>query len=248
MKPMLAQLYSSQDVSGWWMSEKLDGVRAIWAGNRFESRNGNTFAVPSWFTTGLPPIPLDGELYIGRHKFQQTVSTVRKKVPIDKEWNAIYYYVFDAPISGPFETRLAFINTLTANRLIQLPYIICQNQDHLGLVFQQLVSLGAEGVMLRRPQSLYEHRRSSALLKYKAMNSDEAIVVAYQSGEGKYIDKVGALICRWQNKIIKVGTGLSDAERQLPPPIGSQVSFSYQGLTDNKLPRFPVFVAIRNYE
>jgi len=54
MRPMLSSTYERQDVTGWIMSEKLDGVRAIWTGEKLISRNGNEFAAPGWFTAGLP--------------------------------------------------------------------------------------------------------------------------------------------------------------------------------------------------
>src|SRR5262245_61120536 len=64
---------TATDLSGWWMSEKLDGVRAYWDGKQFLSRQGNLYHAPAWFTAGLPEVPLDGELWIDRKKFQRTV-------------------------------------------------------------------------------------------------------------------------------------------------------------------------------
>jgi DNA ligase-1 len=55
-----------EDPVGWWMSEKLDGVRAYWDGNALTSRLGNPFQVPEWFLAGLPSTPLDGELWADR--------------------------------------------------------------------------------------------------------------------------------------------------------------------------------------
>jgi len=66
------------DVTGWWISEKLDGVRAWWDGKKFISRLGNEYIAPDWFTAGLPDHPLDGELWVGRKLFQDTVSIVRR--------------------------------------------------------------------------------------------------------------------------------------------------------------------------
>src|SRR5689334_20614222 len=67
------------DLTGWWMSEKLDGVRAYWNGTAFISRLGNAYHAPDWFAAGLPPTPFDGELWGGRKKFQRTVSVVRRQ-------------------------------------------------------------------------------------------------------------------------------------------------------------------------
>ena len=76
---LLAESWNPQtDPRGWWLSEKLDGVRAYWDGKRFLSRNGNRYVAPEWFTRGLPDTPLDGELWVGRKQFQRTVSIVRR--------------------------------------------------------------------------------------------------------------------------------------------------------------------------
>src|SRR5262245_58339892 len=53
------------NLAGWWMSEKLDGFRAYWDGQKFISRLGNLIHAPDWFMAGLPDVPLDGELWLG---------------------------------------------------------------------------------------------------------------------------------------------------------------------------------------
>ena len=252
MTPMLAKDYAGQQIKGWLMSEKLDGVRAIWTGSDFLSRNGKKFFAPAWFTDQLPTgEKLDGELYITRGAFQQTVSVVRKKKPIDAEWKAVRYCVFDAPeCRGGFESRLKFCSEILAGCAVAevVKHEVCKSRTHLDEFFSGLISIGAEGVMLRRTGSAYEHSRSGNLLKFKSFDSEEAEVVGHHPGEGKHLGRLGALICLWQDKIFKVGTGLSDALRTSPPSIGAQVSFKYQGLTDGGAPRFPVFLSEKNYE
>src|SRR4030095_7170834 len=77
---LLAHPWESHvDLTGWWMSEKLDGVRAYWDGKHFISRLGHRFHAPAWFTAGLPETPLDGELWGGRKNFQRTISIVRRQ-------------------------------------------------------------------------------------------------------------------------------------------------------------------------
>ena len=90
---------NDSDLTGWWMSEKLDGVRAYWDGKQFLSRQGNPFYAPDWFTEKLPGHPLDGELFGGRKKFQRTVSIVRRQDKSD-DWKEIAFVVFDAPGHG----------------------------------------------------------------------------------------------------------------------------------------------------
>ncbi len=102
-----------QDVSGWWMSEKLDGIRAYWDGKRFVSRLGNEFFAPKWFTKGLPNEPLDGELFVGRKKFNETASIVKQHEATKEEWERVRYLVFDAPSLGEeFEHRYAALARL----------------------------------------------------------------------------------------------------------------------------------------
>jgi len=252
MKPMLAKKYDRQNIKGWLMSEKLDGVRAIWTGSELISRAGNKFFAPESFTAQLPSgVVLDGELYIGRGKFQNTVGIVRKHTPSESEWRDIHYCVFDAPeIQGGFEGRLEFCsNTLKSCEVAEVvQHVPCKGQEHLEILFDELCAIGAEGVMLRRPNSDYESGRSGSLLKYKPFISDEAEVVGYETGKGRLVDSIGTILCKWKNIIIKIGSGLSDSQRRNPPNIGAHITFKFQQLTDGGVPRFPVFLTERNYE
>jgi DNA ligase-1 len=251
MKAMLAKGYEGQGVTGWLISEKLDGVRALWDGENLISRNGNVFAAPDWFKAALPAMPLDGELYIDRQMFQTTVGIVRKKAPIDAEWRRLQYKVFDAPSHpGGFEQRLSAAHAaLAGNAIAQvIEQTPCTGKAHLDALFASLVAQGAEGLMLRRPGSAYEQKRTDALLKYKPFDTAEARVIGHTDGEGRLAGMVGALICLWKGKQFQVGAGMNDATRQSAPGIGAAITFGFQGLTDGGIPRFPTFVAVRDYE
>jgi ATP-dependent DNA ligase len=79
---MLAHRWDQKiDIKRWWMSEKLDGVRGYWTGQKLISRSGDPFHVPKWFTKNFPSTPLDGELWLGRQQFSELVSIVRRKMP-----------------------------------------------------------------------------------------------------------------------------------------------------------------------
>ncbi len=105
---------NAQDLAGWWLSEKLDGVRAYWDGKSLISRLGNRFHAPDWFLEGLPDIPLDGELWIGRKAFQRTVGIVRRQDKTDL-WNQVRYVAFDAPgVDDAFEGRLVAIRATSS--------------------------------------------------------------------------------------------------------------------------------------
>lgn len=243
----------TSDPSGWLVSEKLDGVRAYWDGTRFLSRQGNRFFAPEWFTAGLPSVPLDGELWIGRKQFQRTVSIVRRQEAGDL-WQEIRYRVFDAPtVPDRFEQRLEHISDLFAEhrpRYAQLhEHSRCRNAAHVREELARVLSLGGEGLMLRQPGSRYEAGRSSTLLKIKQALETEARVIGHQPGTGKHRGRLGALLAVLPDGTqFAVGTGFTDAQREAPPPIGQCITFRYQELTDGGVPRFPSFVGVRDDE
>src|SRR5262249_27844445 len=139
---------NAADLAGWWMSEKLDGVRAYWDGKQFLSRQGNLFHAPDWFVEGLPDVALDGELWIERKKFQRTVSIVRRQDKSDL-WREVRYVVFDAPAAtGGFEERLAFVKDALARR--RPPFAsghehdLCKGIEHLRGDLARIDQLGGE--------------------------------------------------------------------------------------------------------
>jgi DNA ligase 1 len=241
---------NATDLSGWWMSEKLDGVRAYWDGKQFVSRQGNLFHAPDWFVGDLPGVPLDGELWIDRRKFQRTVSIVRRQDKSDL-WGEVRFLVFDAPAAaGGFEQRVGFLQDALARcspRFARLhAHEQCRNLDCLRAELARVESLGGEGLMLRQPQSKYEAGRSITLLKVKSFRDAEAVVIGHQAGAGKHQGRLGALLVRLENGIrFAVGTGFSDRERAAPPRVGATITFRYQELSEAGVPRFPSYIGVR---
>ena len=244
-KPMLARSYEYTDPRGWWMSEKLDGVRAIWTGTDFISRSGKVFPAPAEMRAAMPSgVAIDGELFGGRGKFQTSIGKIRRGI-----WDGITFKAFDTITEEPFEARQATLMALDLPAWFEVvEQVECLSKAHLEQYEQNLVEQGAEGVMLRKPQSLYQHKRSSDLLKIKRFQSDEAEVIGYEQGTGKHANRVGALVAKFAGQVFKLGTGLTNEERENPPAVGSIVTFSFFELTDGGKPRFPSFVGVRNYE
>jgi DNA ligase len=248
---LLAQAWDgNQDLSGWWLSEKLDGVRAYWDGEKILSRLGNLFHTPDWFTAHLPPIPLDGELFAGRKKFQETVSIVRRQDRSDL-WRDIRFVLFDAPgHDGPFEERLAQCRSVAEQAsspyLEALDHEICRSPEHLQEELARIEGLGGEGVMARQPGSPYHRGRSFTLVKIKTFLDAEAIIVGHQAGTGRHKGRLGSLLVELPNGVqFSVGTGLSDAQREDPPSIGTVINFRYQELSRDGVPRFPSYGGVR---
>jgi len=238
------------DLSGWWMSEKLDGVRAYWDGEQFLSRLGNVYHAPDWFVEGLPEVPLDGELWMQRKMFQRTVSIVRRQDKNDL-WREVRFLVFDAPAQGgPFEERLEFFQEILAERKPAFaaahPHEMCKSLDHLQEELARIEALDGEGLMLRQPRSKYEIGRSCTLLKVKSFLDAEGRVIGHKAGAGRHKGRLGALQVELADGTrVDVGTGFSDAERENPPPIGSTITFRYQELSEAGVPRFPSYVSVR---
>jgi DNA ligase-1 len=249
---MLAQSWDQKaDIKGWWMSEKLDGVRGYWTGRELISRSGKPFHAPEWFTRNFPATPLDGELWLGRQRFSELVSIVRRKQP-DADWKKVRYLIFDAPqVGGGFEKRLAYARYWFQHH--SNPYAevlqqhVCENEAHLRKKLRQIESLGGEGIMLRKPNSSYEIGRSYNLLKVKTYEDAEATVVGHRAGSGRHAGRLGALLVELPNGIrFAIGTGFSDRERDNPPPVGSIVTFKYYGYHKSGIPRFASFLRIRD--
>lgn len=240
----------SQDVRGWLMSEKLDGVRAYWDGQKLISRGGKIFAAPQWFTEGFPPFAMDGELWSKRGDFENIVSIVRRKQP-HSGWKQVSYQVFDVPNqAGGLLNRLRVLENYLSDhpgtyiRIIdQVP---CKGQKHLQQYLDQLVSLGAEGLVVRNPAVPYQGGRSSDALKMKQYSDAECTVSGYKPGKGKLKGLTGALLCRMDNgQEISIGSGLNQSLRTSPPALGQVITFKYYGLTKYGKPRHPVFLRLR---
>jgi len=237
----------SIDPTGYWLSEKLDGVRALWDGKQFVSREGNVFAHLPGFELGLPDYKLDGELFLGRNQFEETISIVKRKEP-DSRWNQIRYAIFDVPsldhkpIEARFKHLHCTIGFYTDLKHYVLPQVKCKDKIHLDQFHETILALGGEGTILRQPYSKYEHKRSMCCLKLKTLHDAEATIVGYKPGLGKHDGVLGAYAMLMPNgETFDLGTGFTDAERANPLPIGTVVTYTYTNLTIHGKPRHPKF-------
>jgi len=249
---LLLKTYNdSHDVTGWLMSEKLDGMRAIWDGETLKSRKGNKINAPEWFLQDLPPFALDGELWTQRGDFENIISIVRQHSPDDR-WQKISYQIFEVPNQqGGLLDRLAilqqYLKQHPSSFVIVIPQTIVQSASHVKTKLDKIVSLGGEGLVVRKPENQYHTGRSSYDLKVKQYQDTECTVIGHKEGKGKYVGMLGSLQCQLPSGVtFYIGSGLSDQQRQFPPVIGSIITFKYYGFTKNNIPRFPVFLRIRH--
>ncbi|RLA24595.1 MAG: DNA ligase [Gammaproteobacteria bacterium] len=249
---MLAKVFdASVDVTQYWVSEKLDGVRARWDGQQLISRGGNLLNAPKWFIKNFPDTVLDGELWIARGKYQQTVSIARKQQP-HLGWQKIKFMVFDLPNhSGTFSDRVSLMQSMAKQLPSPFLKFIEQAQiashEQLMQRLQLVTDQDGEGLMLHRKQGLYNSGRSHNILKLKPFADAEAIVTGYRLGKGQFTGKMGSIqVKSTQGKTFFIGSGFSHQERDNPPPLGSTISYRYQGFTDRGIPRFAVFLRVRD--
>lgn len=250
---VLAEVYrDGVNPADYWVSEKLDGVRAYWDGSRLLSRSGHAIHAPDWFTRELPRTALDGELWLGRGQFERLSAIVRRKEPVDAEWREVRYLLFELPMAeGTFTQRLEKLQQIVqatprATWLGVVEQLRLPGPEALQQKLQAVVSAGGEGLVLHRADAPYRSGRSDELLKLKPYLDQEATVIEHIPGKGRLTGRMGSLLVENDDgRRFRLGTGFSDEQRQHPPPIGSRVTYQYRGLTAKGLPRFASFLRIR---
>lgn len=239
------------DPAAYLVSEKFDGVRAVWDGSTLRFRSGRVVSAPAWFSARLPGVPLDGELWLGRGRFDELSGIVRTRVPVDADWRQVRFMVFELPCAGgSFAGRAQRIREIV--RQADWPPLLAVDQSpiaHREALQRRLaatVAQGGEGLVLHRADAPYSAGRSDAMMKLKPSLDTEATVVGHQAGRGKYSGQLGALELRTpQGRQFMLGSGFSDAQRRDPPAVGSVVTYRYRDLTPNGLPRFASFLRVR---
>lgn len=244
---ILAKEFHGQDVRGWAMSEKLDGVRGYWDGKRLISRQGYAFQQPPEFTREFPPFPLDGELYSRRGQFEQISATVRSG---KGDWTAIKLHVFDVPqAKGNLYQRLAVAESWVKQHpkapIVIIKQIPVKDMQQIKAFLKTVTDGGGEGVMLRDPQRAYGSGRSDGLLKLKPIYDDECTVVRHYPGKGRYEGMLGAVGCQNQYGEFRIGSGFKKHDRLNPPAIGSVITYRYRGFTRKGTPKFATFYRVR---
>jgi len=240
------------DPSPYLVSEKYDGVRALWDGRTLRFRSGRAVHAPPSFLAQLPPVALDGELWLARGRFDALSGIVRRDLPLDDEWRSVRYMVFEMPqAAGPFSERAARLRELGARHAGSPLSVVEQRRiadaPALQRALDEVVRAGGEGLMLHRADAPVLAGRSDALLKLKPVSDTEATVVAHLPGQGKYAGVMGALLVQTpEGRRFKLGSGFADALRRHPPAIGSVVSYAYRDVTPGGVPRFASFLRVRD--
>ncbi|AAZ28337.1 DNA ligase [Colwellia psychrerythraea] len=243
------------DISQYYVSEKLDGIRGYWDGKQLFTRRGNLINSPSWFTQHWPTYPMDGELWLARGQFQLLLSCATKRIAVENKttscWRSVRFMIFDLPKHlGDFNERVIKMRTLLVqNQSVYLAMIDQVKLEELSALdhkLDEVIATHGEGLMLHLASAHYQQGRNPALMKLKKYQDAEATVIGYTEGKGKYQNQLGAIKVKTSDGIIfKIGSGLSDIQRANPPKIGTIITFKYNGLTQAGIPRFARFWRIK---
>lgn len=237
--------------AGFLVSEKYDGVRALWDGRQLRFRSGLPVPAPADFLRRLPTVPLDGELWLGRGRFEALSGLVRRQAPQPGDWDAVQYMVFDLPwAEGGFARRHALLQGLLQQHGDAAVQAVLHTSlpDRAALLRQlaEVVNGGGEGLVLRRTDAPYAGGRSAAMLKLKPLQDAEAVVLAHVPGQGRHAGRLGALQVRGDDgQVFHIGTGFSDTQRGAPPAPGQRITYAYRGRTEAGVPRFASFLRER---
>lgn len=246
----LAHVYNpaKHDILNWFLSEKYDGERATWHDNVMRSRSGRIINVPDSIKKYFPKCKhaLDGELFIGRGKFEHT-GLFRKKKSSEHEWQNVTFEIFDIIVQNViFKDRLIMLKKLVVdNKHVHLvEQYICKSLDFMYKMYNTVLNKGGEGLVIKNPNSFYVNGRTFDYLKIKPIDTTIVTIVGYSPGKGKYLGKLGAFICQGKlnNKTFTVNvSGMSDGIRSNYSEfeIGKKISIKFSGLTAYGIPRFP---------
>lgn len=197
---LLGEYKEDIDVKGWVVSEKYDGIRAVWDGKNLISRSGKKFNAPKFWFENFPNFKIDGELWTARNDFENLSSIVRDKIP-DKEWNNVKFMIFDVPdAKGDLFSRIEvlkdFLDKNPNNFIKIIKQISVNSNKDVKKYFNDVIQKGGEGVVVRDPKEPYVNKRSNKILKLKQFHDDECEVIKINMGNGKYSGKMGSLSCK----------------------------------------------------
>ena len=247
--PLLAAVCPDDiDPAPYLVSEKYDGVRALWDGRVLRHRSGRVVAAPDAFLAALPSCALDGELWLGRGRFDAVSAVVRSAASTVHAWAGVRYLVFELPgAGGTFSQRaarlVAIADASSASPVRAVVQARIADRKALRRRLAEVVAGGGEGLMLHLASAAEASGRSDVLLKLKPHLDAEATVLGHRPGAGKYAGLVGALAVETADGVrFLLGSGLSDELRRTPPPVGSVVTFRYRDRTPRGVPRFATFL------
>lgn len=270
--PMLAHKFSEQAhkiVYPAYVQPKLDGIRCIAIVDNGECTLWSRTRKP---ILGVPHIQeqlrtkfpkgrhvFDGELYNHAFKadFETIVSFVKQTKPKPGH-EIVEFHIYDSPVDNLsyHDRRMNFafqFENATSIRIVDTKLV--ENEDNAMDYFEYCLKQGYEGAMIRNVASLYANKRSYDLLKLKEFDDAEFPIVRVNEGRGKLAGHAATFTCTTASGVefeAKLTGETSKLKEYFDNPKlwqGKCLTVKFQGWTNkNKVPRFPIAVAVRDYE
>lgn len=276
IKPMLAHGYDKNKEKHvkepFYVQPKLDGVRML-VGKHLDgtkvvmSRTGKEMRNMEHVTDELFERISDGEFVDGENftfdmTFEDITGICRTMIAGEekhKKSKAIRFHAFDTfhlkHMDTPFEARYErlrrLVDGLKNTHVVRTE--LMRSKEHVPEKLAKYLEEGYEGLMMRNAHGTYKlDARSNDLLKAKQFVTEEYRIVAFSEAEGR---DAGTVIweCESKNGTFHVRPrGSLEYRRKCFDDgnsyIGKMLTVQYQNLTDNGMPRFPVGIAVRDYE
>lgn len=252
LMPMLAK---SADVSKlvypFFVQPKLDGMRATSQNGKLISRKNREIDTMKHIEYHLHYTDnFDGELYAHGLSFQENMKLIKKLT--DDSWQ-VGYHVYDIHgLDEPFSRRYMKLKELTKFKMNVniVPAYEVNSYEELIKYHTTFLKEGYEGTIIRLDKGGYEYnKRSDSLLKFKDFIDEAYEIIDVVPSEK--IPTHGVVVCKMDNgSIFKCGMKVSHEVREYMLEfrnefIGQTAEVRYFELTDDGIPRFPVFFGVR---
>lgn len=225
------------------------------------------------FLKYLPPsCELDGELYSLNMNFQELTSAVKTVNTIHPRHNEIEYWIFDIidPQRMVWEDRYSMLvnaytkyledgNTSNTFRILQA--YTANSAADIDKFHNQFINQGYEGIIIRRygcvekdkRLSQYRPNRTNSLIKYKYFQDEEATIIGYENCVGSEEGAIKFIVKDIRNNEFPVRPrGSIETRKEWYKKgstfIGKSLTIRFQELSTKGVPRFPVGIAVRDYE
>jgi ATP-dependent DNA ligase len=246
------------------IQKKIDGVRCMAIPQKgLFSRYRKSFPYLDHIREEInllpPDIVLDGELYSDTISFQEIVEQIKEDTlsPNNKDKQLqmkyhVYDIMSDQPYAQRYERLQQIFNRFPFKHLVLVDTEQCDSEKKMKELHDNYVADGYEGVILRNKLGGYLNDRSIDLQKYKEFSDTEVTILGFKSDKGEDQGCV-IWICEYEDKLFAFRSRGSQEQRRKQfqngaTYIGKHLTIRYQGKTDDGRLRFPIGIAIRDYE
>ena len=259
---------NKHDIKGWYINQKLDGLRAYFQNGKLYTRQGKLIIGFDHIVKELNLLAnkfnlevIDGELYSKDLDFNTIQGYVMRNKNINEEHKKQIKFHCFAVVSNNIKNTSQMINILNKFKSLNLEYVIpldyykIESLNELKQYHELFLSQGYEGTMLRHPVNYYTYGRSNDLLKYKTFKEDDfecikiniGKISIQKDGKEKEIETVTSIVVQKDNVVSEVGSGFSIEMRNeiynnQDYYIGKLAEIKYFEITKDNSLRFPVFL------